>query len=95
MAAPAVAVSLRALVLAAGLYASAAYAQEVPPPAYQLVGLSIAATRPIGRDRLHLGVRADNLLNTAYRDLLDRFRYYTDARGRDITLWITYAFGQR
>lgn len=66
-----------------------------PPPAYQLVGLSIAATRPIGRDRLHVGVRADNLLNTAYRDLLDRFRYYADARGRDITLWVTYAFGQR
>ena len=36
MAAPAVAVPLRALVLAAGLYAGAALAQEVPPPAYQL-----------------------------------------------------------
>ena len=36
MAAPAVAVSLRALMLAAGLYAGAALAQEVPPPAYQL-----------------------------------------------------------
>ena len=41
MAAPAVAATpasrfLRALVLAAGLYACAAQAQEVPPPAYQL-----------------------------------------------------------
>lgn len=36
MAAPAVVASLRALVLAAGLYAGAAHAQEVPPPAYQL-----------------------------------------------------------
>ncbi|MHA5571681.1 lytic transglycosylase domain-containing protein, partial [Pseudomonas aeruginosa] len=35
MAAPAVVASLRALVLAAGLYAGAAHAQEVPPPAYQ------------------------------------------------------------
>ena len=40
MAAPAVAAALRALVLAAGLHACAALAQEVPPPAYQL-----AATR--------------------------------------------------
>ena len=38
MAAPAVVATsaLRALVLAAGLYACAAHAQEVPPPAYQL-----------------------------------------------------------
>ena len=36
MAAPAVAAALRALVLAAGLHACAALAQEVPPPAYQL-----------------------------------------------------------
>ncbi|WP_238897580.1 transglycosylase SLT domain-containing protein [Achromobacter xylosoxidans] len=36
MATPAVAASVRALVLAAGLYACAAPAQEIPPPAYQL-----------------------------------------------------------
>ena len=36
MAAPAVAASLRALLLAAGLFAGVAHAQEVPPPAYQL-----------------------------------------------------------
>lgn len=35
MAAPAVTAPLRALVLAAGLYACATDAQEVPPPAYQ------------------------------------------------------------
>lgn len=36
MAAPAVTASLRALALAAGLYACAAPGQEIPPPAYQL-----------------------------------------------------------
>ncbi|CAP44551.1 PFL_4695 family integrating conjugative element protein [Bordetella petrii] len=36
MAAPAVTAPLRALVFAAGLYVSTVYAQEVPPPAYQL-----------------------------------------------------------
>ncbi|MBO9356025.1 transglycosylase SLT domain-containing protein [Bordetella petrii] len=36
MAAPTVAAPLRTLVFAAGLYAYAAYAQEIPPPAYQL-----------------------------------------------------------
>lgn len=66
-----------------------------PPPAYQLVGVSIGATRAIGRDHLRIGLRADNLLNAAYRDLLDRFRYYADARGRDLTVWLTYEFGNR
>src|SRR3546814_11867557 len=36
MAAPAIAAPLRALMLAAGLCACVAQAQEVPPPAYQL-----------------------------------------------------------
>lgn len=36
MAAPTVTAPLRALVFAAGLYACAAHAQDVPPPAYQL-----------------------------------------------------------
>lgn len=64
------------------------------PPAYRMIGIAVAASRNIGRDRLHIGLRVDNLLNTAYRDLLDRFRYFSDARGRDITLSVTYAFGQ-
>ena len=36
-----------------------------------------------------------NLFNTRYRDYLDRFRYYADARGMDLTVWVRYAFGKR
>ena len=33
--------------------------------------------------------------NATYRDYMDRFRYYADARGTDLTLWIRYSFGKR
>jgi hypothetical protein len=32
-------------------------------------------------------------LNTVYRDYLDRFRYFTDARGADAVLWLRWSFG--
>lgn len=64
-----------------------------PPDAYHLLGLSIDVSRPIGRNELRIGVQGTNLLNAAYRDHLDRFRYYADARGADAVLWLRYAFG--
>lgn len=64
-----------------------------PPPTYHLLGLSASAFRPLGKGELRLGLRGSNLLNAAYRDYLDRFRYYADARGLEIALWITYRFG--
>ncbi len=64
-----------------------------PPLTYHLLGLSASAARPLGKNELRVGLRGSNLLNIAYRDYLDRFRYYADARGIDIALWITYRFG--
>lgn len=66
-----------------------------PPSTYGLLGLSVACARPIGRNELRIGVQGYNLLNTAYRDILDRFRYYADARGTDAVLWVRYGFGKR
>ncbi len=64
-----------------------------PPPGYHLLGLSIGATCPVGRNELRIGIQGNNLLNSGYRDYLDRFRYYADARGLDLSLWIRYGFG--
>ncbi|MEO8067943.1 MAG: TonB-dependent receptor [Flavobacteriales bacterium] len=66
-----------------------------PPGTYHLIGLSASATRTLRRGELRMGLQANNLLNTTYRDYTDRFRYYTDARGTDLTLWLTYSFGKR
>lgn len=64
------------------------------PDAYHLIGISAGATKAIGKQRIRFALRAENLLDTAYRDLLDRFRYYADARGLDVVLSITWSFGK-
>ncbi len=67
----------------------------MPTPAtYHLVGFSASVARTTGNGELRFGVRGENVFNAAYRDYLDRFRYYADARGADVTLWVRYAFGR-
>lgn len=63
-----------------------------PPGTYHLVGGAFSLGRAVGRDELRIGLRGTNLLNATYRDYLDRFRYFADARGIDVMLWITYRF---
>lgn len=65
-----------------------------PPGGYHLLGFTASAARPWGTGEIRFGLRAANALNMAYRDYLDRFRYYADARGLDVSLWITYRFGR-
>ncbi|MBL7981975.1 MAG: TonB-dependent receptor [Flavobacteriales bacterium] len=64
-----------------------------PPDTYHLLGMGISIERLMGKDRLRLGLVGGNLLNAAYRDILDRFRYYADSRGADLTLSVRYTFG--
>lgn len=65
-----------------------------PPSDYHLLGLSTSVTRPLGNGELRIGLQGTNLLNVAYRDYLDRSRYYADARGIDVVLWLRYRFGK-
>jgi iron complex outermembrane receptor protein len=37
---------------------------------------------------------ADNLLNKAYRDYMNRFRYFADDTGRNIFASVSYEFGK-
>ncbi|MBL7951722.1 MAG: TonB-dependent receptor [Flavobacteriales bacterium] len=64
-----------------------------PPATYHLVGCQVSAARTSGRRQWRVGLRGANLFNTAYRDYLDRFRYYADARGIDLTIWVSCTFG--
>ncbi|MBK8950244.1 MAG: TonB-dependent receptor [Flavobacteriales bacterium] len=66
-----------------------------PPPTYHLLGLSAAIERRMGSGILRVGIEGNNLLNTRYRDLMDRFRYYADARGVEVLLRLGYTFGRR
>lgn len=65
-----------------------------PPGAYHLIGLSAGITRPLKHGELRIGLQGNNLFNVAYRDYLDRFRYYADARGTDLDLRVAYSFGK-
>jgi iron complex outermembrane recepter protein len=67
---------------------------SAPPRRYHLIGLSATLTRKLRKGELRYGLQVSNLLNTSYRDHLDRFRYYADARGTDVNLWVRYAFGK-
>lgn len=55
-----------------------------PPKGYGLLNAEIGTYVKFGNQQLNLALTATNLMNTIYRDYLDRFRYFTDAQGRNI-----------
>jgi iron complex outermembrane recepter protein len=57
-----------------------------PPAGYLLAGIDAGATFFPGGQEIEAEIEITNLFNTSYRDYLDRFRYYTDAMGRNIKL---------
>ncbi len=74
------------------------------PAAYQLVNLSLGTSFDLGKSiskgldnqpkkhNLSISFSATNLLNTTYRDYLNRFRYYANEIGRNYTLRMKYSF---
>ncbi|SDK28589.1 iron complex outermembrane recepter protein [Catalinimonas alkaloidigena] len=63
-----------------------------PPPAYTLWRLDAGTTLPLGPHQLGVTVSVTNLLNTRYRDYLNRLRYYADDTGRNLTIRLHYSF---
>lgn len=60
---------------------------STPPPAYHLLNLNVATHFNIhSTTNLHLNLKVTNLLDTSYRDYLNRLRYYADDLGRNIML---------
>lgn len=59
-----------------------------PPPAYGVVSAEIGTTFKFRQQAITITLTGDNLLNKAYRDYLDRFRYFCDSQGRNFTLRI-------
>lgn len=59
---------------------------KAPPPAYFLLQAEIGTYLTIAKQEVLITLTGQNLLNTRYRDYLDRFRYYADASGRNIIL---------
>lgn len=63
-----------------------------PPAAYTLLNAEAGCSLFFGKQEIEIGISATNLLNAVYRDYMDRFRYYTDATGRNIGLRIKVPF---
>jgi iron complex outermembrane receptor protein len=60
---------------------------STPPDAYHLLNFDSSIDLGIGgRSTLTLGLGVTNLLNTTYRNYLNRLRYYADDLGRNFTL---------
>ena len=66
----------------------------VPPPAgYMLWGANIGCSIPFYSRYIDVSLSVTNLTNKSYRDYLNRFRYFIDDQGRNITLRLTVPFG--
>ncbi|NJC26317.1 TonB-dependent receptor [Neolewinella antarctica] len=64
-----------------------------PPEGYSLVDLSVGyAWKLINKNILTFRVAGENVLNTTYRDYLDRQRYFADAPGLNLTVGVNYAW---
>lgn len=63
-----------------------------PPAAYALINLNAQTTININNKPIQIGVSIFNLLNTSYRDYLNRFRYFFDEMGMNASLRVNYNF---
>ena len=63
-----------------------------PPEAYQLVGLKLGTEIKWNKTKIDVYSKVANVLNTTYRDYLNRLRYFADENGRSITLGFEISF---
>ncbi|WP_046244344.1 TonB-dependent receptor [Hymenobacter terrenus] len=58
-----------------------------PPPGYWLLGAEVGGTLRLGAHTpLEISLTGTNLLDTRYRDYLNRYRYFLDEMGQNVTL---------
>lgn len=66
---------------------------QAPPAGYFLLNAEAGLVlKPTSRHPLSVGLSGTNLLNTRYRDYLNRYRYYLDELGRNVTLRLKLTF---
>ncbi len=63
-----------------------------PPDSYSLVDVEMGTTLKFAKQEIGIGFSVNNVLDTRYRDYLDRFRYFTDAQGRNFIVRLKYFF---
>ena len=63
-----------------------------PPKAYTLFNAAFSKTVIIKKQTFDVHLQINNLTNVAYRDYLNRFRYFADEVGRDVQVKVQYVF---
>jgi iron complex outermembrane receptor protein len=64
----------------------------VSPSGYMLISADLGFSIPVGKQEMSVSFTAANIFNTAYRDYMDRFRYFMDEPGRNFTLRLRVPF---
>jgi len=64
----------------------------LPPNAYNLIGLRVSTNIQGQKTKLRIFSKVDNLLNVAYRDYLNRQRYFADDLGINVVLGVKLEF---
>ncbi|GAB4330791.1 MAG: TonB-dependent receptor [Flammeovirgaceae bacterium] len=62
------------------------------PNAYTLLNLLAENSFKIHKNMLWIGIGVENVLNTSYRDYMNRFRYFADELGLNFTLKTKFEF---
>ena len=66
---------------------------NTPPGAYHLLAINTEMSFSLkNKNDITVGLSAANLLNTSYRDYLNRLRYFVDDMGRNINLRLIYNY---
>ena len=65
-----------------------------PPDGYAVFNASFSTTFAV-RTEVRLSLELHNAFNTAYRDYLSRFRYFTDDPGRSLILRLQVPLGRQ
>ncbi|MFN0276940.1 MAG: TonB-dependent receptor [Chitinophagales bacterium] len=63
-----------------------------PPQEYTLFGMQVGTNLKMKHQTITLSIEGENMFNTTYRDYLNRFRYFADEMGRNITLRMKIPF---
>lgn len=64
----------------------------LPPKGYFLLNAETGFVIKAAGQDIHVSLAVENILNTKYRDYLDRFRYFTDSRGVNASLRLKVPF---
>ena len=60
-----------------------------PPKGYSLLNFNAGSSINFRKQIIRVGISAENILNTKYRDYLNRFRYFADETGRSFSIKLT------